>query len=112
MIDPSFTTIITVFIIYYLVVLFLEKKIIQNPNEILDKFLSVVLLVAGVSLIYFALTGNPLFGESPETYNVYIFIIGFIAILWTIPNLLEEFHFFKRFQFLRQKREKSLKKNL
>jgi len=89
--------IIAIFIIYYLILIIKEGKVLQDPTEILEKFLSVVLLVAGVALIYFSLTGNPLPGDNIENYFVYIFIIGFIAVLWTIPNLLEEFRFFKRF---------------
>ena len=97
MIDAGFLVTIMIFIIYYLLVLIVEKNIIQDPKEILEKFLSVILLYAGVSLIYFALTGNPLFNDSPETYSIYIFIIGFIAVLWTVPHLLEKFYFFRRF---------------
>ena len=97
MISPEYLIIIVVFIVYYLSVLIAEKKIIREPQEIISKFLSVILLYAGVSLIYFALTGNPLLGATTETYNIYIFIIGFVAILWTIPELLEEFKWFRKF---------------
>lgn len=88
---------IVIFVIYYLLVLIFEKEVIDDPKEIIEKFLSVILLYAGISLIYFSLTGNPLFNESPETYSVYIFIIGFIAVLWTVPHLLEKFYFYKKF---------------
>jgi len=109
MIDAGFLITITIFIIYYLLVLIFEKNIIQEPKEILEKFLSVILLYAGLSLIYFSLTGNPLFNDSPETYSIYIFIIGFIAVLWTVPHLLEKFRFFRR--FLRKgKRRQGLRK--
>jgi len=103
MADPSFLLIIGVFIFYYLMILIYEKRIIQDPKEIIEKFLSVVLLYAGISLIYFSVTGKPFLFESPETYNIYIFIIGFISILWTIPNLLQEFAFFRRFTRRRKK---------
>lgn len=97
MISLEYIIIITVFLIYYLAVLIKEKKVIKEPQEIISKFLSVILLYAGVSLVYFALTGKPFPGTSEESYNIYIFIIGFVAILWTIPELLEEFSFFKNF---------------
>ena len=70
---------------------------LHDPKEIISKFLSVILFYAGISIIYFSLTGKPFFTESTETYNLYIFIIGFVAILWTIPELLSEFKFFKKF---------------
>ncbi len=97
MISLDYLIIISVFVIYYLAVLIKEHKIIRDPQEIIGKFLSVILLYAGVSLIYFALTGQPFPGSSPENYNIYIFIIGFVALLWTIPELLEEFKFFRNF---------------
>jgi len=97
MISLEYIIIISVFIIYYLAVLIKEKHIIKEPQEIIGKFLSVILLYAGISLIYFALTGNPFLGASQENYNIYIFIIGFVAILWTIPELLEEFKWFRDF---------------
>jgi len=105
MAELGFIIIVSAFIIYYFFVLFSERKIIQDPREILDKFLSMLLLYAGISIIYFSLTGQPFLGESEESYKVYIFIIGFIAILWTIPNLLEEFAFFRRF-FRKNKKRK------
>jgi len=95
--DIGFLIIIGTFILYYLLILFIERKVIEDPGEILDKFLSIILLYAGISIIYFALTNKPFFGQTQENYKVYIFIIGFIAILWTIPNLLREFNFFNNF---------------
>ena len=95
--DVGYLLIIGIFVFYYLVILIFERKIIQEPGEIIEKFLSVLLMYAGVSLIYFSLTGKPFLNDSPEAYSVYIFIIGFIALLWTIPNLLEEFSFFRKF---------------
>jgi hypothetical protein len=97
MISIEYLIIIGVFMIYYLAVLTQEKKVIRDPQEIINKFLSVILLYAGVSLIYFSLTGKPFIGTSAENYNIYIFIIGFVAILWTVPELLEEFEWFKNF---------------
>ena len=96
MISPEYLIIILVFLVYYLAILIIERRVIRDPQEIIGKFLSVILLYAGVSLIYFALTGNPMLGATPETYNIYIFIIGFVAMLWTIPELLEEFQWFKK----------------
>jgi hypothetical protein len=97
MISLEYLIIICVFTVYYLAVLIKEKKIIKDPKEIISKFLSVILLYAGISLIYFALTGKPFLDATEESYNVYIFIIGFVAILWTIPDLLKEFTFFRNF---------------
>ena len=74
-----------------------EKKMLHDPKDIISKFLSVILLYAGISIIYFSLTGVPLLGESEDNYDLYIFIIGFVAILWTVPDLLSEFKFFKKF---------------
>lgn len=98
MVSLEYSLIITTFILYYLLILIIEKKIIREPNEIISKFLSIILLYAGISLIYFSLTGKPFLTGSEENYNVYIFIIGFVAILWTVPELLEEFYFFKKFE--------------
>ena len=97
MISTSYLVIISVFLLYYLSILFFEKKMIHDPKDIIGKFLSVLLLYAGISIIYFSFTGNSLFGESTETYDLYIFIIGFVAVLWTIPDLLSEFRFFRKF---------------
>ena len=97
MVDFGFTIIIILFVVYYLAVLIKEHRMLDDPKDILEKFLSVTLMYAGISLIFFSITGEPLLGESPQTYNVYIFIIGFIAVLWTIPNLLKEFEFFNKF---------------
>jgi len=97
MIDVGYLIIIAVFLLYYFLVLITERKVIEEPREIIEKFLSIILSYAGISLIYFSITGKPLFNDSPETYNIYIFIIGFIALLWTIPSLLREFGFFRRF---------------
>jgi len=70
---------------------------LHDPKEIISKFLSVILLYAGISIVYYSFTGTPFLGESEDNYNLYIFIIGFVAILWTIPDLLSEFKFFRKF---------------
>lgn len=96
-VDDGLIIIVTVFLLYYFLVLIIEKEMMVEPKEIIEKFLSVILLYAGISLIYFAFTGEPMLNDSPETYSVYIFIIGFITILWTVPNLLKRFSFFRRY---------------
>jgi len=103
MIEPGYLIIIGAFILYYLLILIAEREIMQDPKEIIEKFLSFILLYAGVSLIYYSLTGQPLLNESEQTYSVYIFIIGFIAVLWTVPHLLNKFSFYQR--FFRKKRK-------
>lgn len=108
--DLGILIVIGVFLLYYFTILFYEKKIISEPKEIIDKFLSIILLYAGISIIYYALTGNPFLTDSEESYAVYIFIIGFVAILWTIPNLLSEFRFFKKFLKQGEKLNKVSKK--
>ncbi|NPE26674.1 hypothetical protein HNV12_01565 [Methanococcoides sp. SA1] len=97
MISLEYTLIIATFLIYYTAILIKEHKIIKDPQEIISKFLSIILLYAGISLIYYSITGQPMLDATPESYNIYIFIIGFVAILWTIPELLEEFSFFQNF---------------
>ena len=103
MVATSYIVVVGLFLLYYLVLLIKERKLIKDPGDIIAKFLSMVLLYAGVSIVYFSLTGKTLFGESAEAYNIYIFIIGFIAILWTVPDLLEEFSGFRKF-FKKRKR--------
>ncbi len=95
--DLGFLIIIGVFLVYYFAVLFIEKKVIHEPKDIIDKFLSILLLYAGISIIYYAITGQPFLTDNEESYSIYIFIIGFVALLWTIPNLLKEFRFFNKF---------------
>jgi hypothetical protein len=94
--DWGIVVIIGIFLFYYILILIDRKKFITDPKEIITKFLGVVLLYAGISLIYLSITGVALFQANPETYNVYIFIMGFIAILWTIPFLIKEFRFYNR----------------
>ena len=106
MMDIGFLIIIGVFLLYYFLVLFNEKKIISEPGDIIDKFLSVTLLYAGISIIYFSITGRALFSETEDSYKIYIFIIGFISVLWTIPNLLKEFEFFQNFISKGKKKKK------
>lgn len=108
--DTGFLIIIGLFVFYYLLVLFTEKKLIRDPSDILSKFLATILLYAGISLVYFSVTGKPFFGDSIETYNIYIFIIGFMALLWTIPELLEEFSFFQNFFNKKEKNKMKLLK--
>lgn len=105
MISIEYILIISLFVLYYFAVLLSEKKIIREPDKIISRFLSIVLLYAGISLIYFSITGRGLFGASTEGYSVYIFIIGFVSILWTVPELLSEFEFFKRFLEKREVRK-------
>jgi len=97
MISPGYIAIIGLFITYYLLVLIVEKKIMNEPRKIISRFLSVILLYAGIGIIYYSITGSPMLGDSQDNYNLYIFIIGFVAILLTVPDLLSEFSFFKRF---------------
>ena len=97
MISPGYLIIVGLFLFYYLLVLVFERKMIHEPKDIIAKFLAVILFYAGVSIIYYSFTGKPLLGDSDESYNLYIFIIGFVAILWTIPDLLSEFKFFRKF---------------
>ena len=80
----------------------------DEPREIIEKFLAIVLTYAGFSLIYFSFTGKPFLTDSVTEYYIYIFIIGFIAVLWAIPNLLSEFKFYQG--FLKQSKKKVVKK--
>jgi hypothetical protein len=97
--ELSFLVIAGIFILYILTVLYVEKKIIYNPEDLLQKFLAFMLLYAGISIMYYALTGTPFLNESETTYKTYLFLIGFIAMMWSIPNLLSEFKFFKKYMF-------------
>lgn len=107
MVAQSYLIVVGLFLVYYLALLIKERKLIRDPGEIIGKFLAMILLYAGISIVYFSFTGRTLFGESPETYNIYIFIIGFIAILWTVPELLEEFSGFNKFFEKKKKKRKS-----
>jgi len=98
--------VIFVFLIYYFLVLFFERKMINQPSEILEKFLAIALTYAGISLIYFSFTGKPFLTNSVDEYYVYVFLMGFIAILWAIPNLLSEFEFFQKFLNKKNKKNK------
>ena len=104
MANLSYLIIIILFLIYYLAIAYFEKKFISDPREVIEKFLAVILGYAGISLIYFSLTGKPLFTDSVSEYYIYIFIIGFIAVLWSVPTLLLEFKFFKRFSRMKEKK--------
>jgi len=94
----DYILIVSIFVLYYLMVLVFEKKIMEDPKDIIEKFLAILLGYAGVSLIFFSITGRPFLGGEISEYYVYIFIIGFISVLWAIPNLLSEFKFFRNFQ--------------
>jgi hypothetical protein len=87
--------------------LIFERKIVHDPKEIIGKFLAVILFYAGLSIIYFSFSGEPFLGESRANYDLYIFIIGFIAVLWTVPELLSEFEYFRK--FMEGKKEKRKK---
>ena len=104
MISPGYIAIVGIFIFYYILVLIVEKKILNEPRKIITRFLSVILLYAGIGIIYYSITGDPMLGDSQDNYNLYIFIIGFVAILLTVPDLLSEFSFFKKF-LIKHKRQ-------
>ena len=95
--ENAYVLIIVFFVLYYLIVLLFEKRMIYEPRNIIEKFLAVLLLYAGISLVYFSLTGKPFISDSIDNYYIYIFIIGFIAVIWAVPTLLSEFRFFKKF---------------
>jgi len=95
--SQGYLFVVVMFVIYYLLILIIEKRIVNDPKIIISRFLSMILFYAGISIIYFASTGEPFLGDSPDNYNLYIFIIGFIAILWTLPDLLSEFSFIRQF---------------
>ena len=97
MADWAYVTIVSIFVVYYILVLLFEKRLLSDPKNIIEKFLAILLTYAGISLIYFSFTGKPFIGGSVESYYVYIFVIGFISVIWAIPNLLSEFRFFKKF---------------
>ena len=99
----TYIIIIGIFLIYYFLVLIFEKKMIQDPKNIIEKFLAVLLTYAGIALIYFSLTGRAFLADKVSDYYIYIFIIGFIAVIWAIPNLLSEFKFFKKFSKKKKK---------
>jgi len=104
MISPTSLIIVGLFLVYYLSILIFERKMIHDPAEIIGKFLAISLFYAGISIIYFSITGTSLFGVSEQTYTIYIFIIGFVAMLWAIPELLSEFKFFRK--FIKEKKKK------
>ena len=97
MANLAYLIIVSVFILYYLLILLFEKKLLSDPKNIIEKFLAVLLTYVGVSLIYFSFTGKPFIGDDINSYYVYIFVIGFISVIWAIPNLLSEFRLFKKF---------------
>ena len=108
MVTIGFIAAVVLFLIYYFLVLYFEKKLITDPKEIIENFLSVLLLYVGISITYFAITGKPFLDDSPQTYNIYIFIIGFIALVTSVTHLLKEFSFFQG--FIRKTEQLSSKK--
>ena len=104
--NQGYLIIVTLFLIYYLVLIVSERKFIKEPATIIEKFLAIILLYAGVSLIYFSLTGKPFLSDTTETYNIYIFIIGFVSMIWAIPTLLSEFATFRKFERAGKRRKK------
>ena len=111
MVATGYLMTIGIFMLYYFLVLFGERKLLKDPKDIISKFLSIILLYGGVSIIYFSFTGKPFLDDSMDNYNLYIFMMGFIAIIWTVPNLLIEFGFFRNFLNKRMDK-KELKKML
>jgi len=104
----TYLVIICSFVIYYFALLISERKIMSEPKEIIEKFLAISLMYAGISLIYFSLTGKPFLTDNINEYYIYIFIIGFIAVLWAVPNLLSEFRFFKNFERRAKRRKRKV----
>ncbi|MFH1066083.1 MAG: hypothetical protein V1734_06255 [Nanoarchaeota archaeon] len=94
--DWSILIIIILFLLYYIAILIEQRKLLTEPKDIITKFLVVLLFYAGFSLIYYSVVGRPLLTDNPQTYNAYIFIIGFIAIIWTLPIILKDFKFYHR----------------
>ena len=95
--DIGFLIIAGMFVLYYLLLVIFPRKLLSNPIEIIEKLFSIALIYAGISLVYFALMGKPFLSDSLETYQFYIFMIGVIAIFWSVPDLLEEFNFYKKY---------------
>ena len=108
--DLNFLLVAMFFALYVLIVLILERKIIFEPRELLEKFLAFMLLYAGISIIYFSITGEPFLTETESSYRTYLFLIGFIAMMWSIPNILSEFTFFKQFMEDKKIKKKKVKK--
>ena len=108
--DLNFLLVALFFALYVLIVLILERRIIYEPRELLEKFLAFMLLYAGISIIYFSITGQPFLNESESSYRTYLFLIGFIAMMWSIPNILSEFTFFKQFMESKKPKKKKVKK--
>ena len=108
--DLNFLLVAMFFALYVLIVLIIERKIIFEPRELLEKFLAFMLLYAGISIIYFSITGEPFLTETEASYRTYLFLIGFIAMMWSIPNILSEFTFFKQFMEDKKPKKKKVKK--
>jgi len=97
MANIGYLIIIGLFLLYYIAIAYFEKEFITEPRKVIEKFLAVVLAFAGFSLMYFSLTGQPFLTDSINDYFIYIFVIGFISLLWAIPTLLLEFSAIRRF---------------
>jgi len=79
-----------------------------KKSSIVSKLIIVLIFGLVSSLIYFSLTGKAVFDRYINEYYIYIFIIGFIAVLWAVPNLLSEFRFFKNFERRAKKRKRKV----
>jgi len=99
----SYFIIIAIFAVYYILILFTEKRLIHNPTEIIEKFLAVVVAYAGISLIYFSFTGKPFLSASVSDYAMYVLVMGVVSVIWAVLNLLSEFKFFKKLEKKRLK---------
>src|SRR5690606_15014039 len=95
--DAGFVIIAGSFLIYVFLLFHKERKILSNTHDIIDKFLAFLLLYSGISIIYYSITGEPFLNDSEESYSVYLFIMGFIALIWSVPTILSEFTFFKKY---------------
>ena len=93
----AYMIILAVFLIYYFLLLIFEKKILGDVKEIVLALLSIIIVYAGVALIYFSLTGKAFFGGDTADYSVYTLIIGFVSALWAIVHLLSRFKVFRKF---------------
>ena len=91
-----------IFLIYYLATLIFNKKLITDSGEIISKFFTSLLLYGGVLLIYFSFTKESLPNSGFQEITIYFFIAGFLAIMFSLPNLLKDFGQFKKIIFTRR----------
>lgn len=108
--DVGFIIIAASFIGYLLLLLYFERKFLFEPRDVLDKFLAFSLLYAGISILYFAFTGETFLSESESSYRLYLFLIGVMSILWSVPTILGEFQFFKDFEKKGPRKKRKSKK--